>query len=56
MRKVFVEVKVKLVINIDEGVELSEIIDEMDYDFTDTTTKADIEDTEILSHEVIDSK
>lgn len=56
MRKVFVEVKVKLVINMDDGVEVQQVIDEMDCNFNDTTTLADIEDTEILSHEVIDSK
>jgi len=56
MRKVFVEVKVKLVIDADEGVEISEVIDEMDYSFVDTTGKANIVDTEILDHEVKDSK
>jgi hypothetical protein len=54
MRKVYVEVKVKLIINCDEGLEISQIIDEMDYSFT--TGKAEIEDTEILDHEVTDSK
>ena len=57
MRKVIVEVKVKLVINMDEGVEVSDVISEMDYDFDASEIDgADIEDTEILDHEVIDSK
>jgi len=56
MRKVTVEVKVKLVINADEGVEIAEILDEMDYNFDDTTGKADIEDAEILDYNVKDSK
>lgn len=55
-RKVTVEVKVKLTINADEGVEISKIIEEMDYNFVDQTGSADIEDTEILEHEVTDSK
>jgi len=56
MRKVYVNVAVRLIINIDEGVEVSEVIDEMDYSFKDTTGKADIIDTEIRDHEVTDSK
>ena len=56
MRKVYVEVKVKLVLEMEEGVEVGEVIDEMDYDFTSNTTNADIVDTEILDHEVTDSK
>lgn len=55
-RKVFVEVKVKLVINADEGVDIGEVINEADYNFTSQTTGADIEDTEILDHEITDSK
>ena len=42
-------------IRADDNVALETIIDEMDYDFTDTTTQATIEDTEILEYEVIDS-
>ena len=56
MRKVFLEVKVKLVIDVDEDIMLDTVMDEMDYNFTDTTTKADIVDTEILDYEVTDSK
>jgi hypothetical protein len=55
-RKVTVEVKIKLVIRIDEGTEVSQVIDEMDYRFNDTTGSATIEDTEILDQEVTDSK
>lgn len=55
-RKVYVEVKVRLVIRMDEGVEVSEVINEMDYDFSDTTGNATVEDMEILGHEVTDSK
>jgi hypothetical protein len=55
-RKVDVEVKVRLSIRADDDAELGTIIDEMDYNFSDTTTQADIEDTEILDYEVVDSK
>ena len=56
MRKVYVDVKVRLIINMDEGTELYTIINEMDYIFRDTTTKADVEDSEIVDYEVTDSK
>lgn len=57
MRKVTVEVKVKLVINMDEGLEVSDVINELEYDFTaNNEGAADIEDMEILDHEVTDSK
>ena len=55
-RTVTVELKVRLTMKVDEGVEVSEIVDELDYNFKDTTTKADIEDSEILTHEVVDSR
>jgi len=32
------------------------ILDEMDYNFTDTTTQATIEDTEITDYDVVNSK
>ena len=56
MRKVHVELKVRLVLNVDEDIGVSEVLDELDYSFADTTTKADVEDTEILDYEVLDSK
>ena len=55
-RKVTVEIKVKMVITMDEGTAIGKVIDEMDYSFTDTTTAATIEDTEIIDVEVVDSK
>jgi hypothetical protein len=56
MRKVFVTLTVKLVINADEDVEIGDVIDELEYNFSDTTGKADVEDTEIIDHKVTDSK
>ncbi len=56
MRKVIVELKVKLIIEVDEGVDISNVISEMDYDFTSTMDSANIVDTEILEHVVTDSK
>jgi hypothetical protein len=56
MSTVTVKVEVKLTMKVDEGVEISEIIDEMEYNFSDTTTNATIENTEITDFEVIDSR
>lgn len=55
-RKVTVEVKIKVTLNMDEGIEVSEVINELDYNLTSNTDGADVEDTEILDHEVTDSK
>jgi len=55
-RKVYVDVKVRLIIRVDEGVPVGAVIDEMDYDFTDTTGDATIEDIEITNYEIVDSK
>jgi len=55
-RKVYVEVKVKLIIDMDEGIEVGDIVNELDYTFKDTTGTATIIDTEILDYEVTDSK
>ena len=56
MRKVFVNVTVRLVINADEGVDIGEVVNEADYNFTSNNTGADIVDTEIVSQEIVDSK
>lgn len=55
-RKVYVEAKVKLIIHANDDADIDEVLNEMDYSFSDTTGKADIEDTEILDWEITDSK
>jgi hypothetical protein len=54
-RTVTVEAKVKLVMKVDDGVEIAEVIDEMDYQF-DLPDNATLEDSEILGYEVADSR
>ena len=56
MRKVTVQLEMRIVMSVDEGVEFSHIIDELDYQVNDTNSAADILDTEITDYEVIDSK
>ena len=56
MRKVYVDVKVRLVINMDEGMEVSDVIDDIDYGFISQTDGATVEDESIEHFEVVDSK
>ena len=56
MRTVTVKLDVKLTIKADDDVEISKVIDELDYHFSDTTTQATIEDTSIEDYEIIDSR
>ncbi len=56
MRKVTVELEMRLVMLVDEGVEISDVVNELDYEVSDTTTAADVLDTEITGYEIVDSK
>jgi hypothetical protein len=56
MRKVTVELKVKLLINADEGIEISNVINEMGYEFVYSEPGAEIVDSGIEDYEITDSK
>lgn len=56
MRTVIVKIEMKITMVVDEGQEITEVLDVMDCDFADNTGNATIMDTEILDHEIIDSK
>lgn len=56
MRRVYVEVVTRLIIDMEEGLSVADVITELDYKFTSTTDGAEIMDTEITNHEVKDSK
>jgi len=56
VRKVTVKLEMRIVMLVDEGVEISEVINELNYEGNDTTTAADVLDTEITGYEVVDSK
>ena len=56
MRKIYVNVITRLIIQANEGVDIDDVLSEMDYDFTSTTEGAEIIDTEITDQEVTDSK
>lgn len=55
-RKVYLEATVRLIVNMDDGVEVSEVVNEMGSTFVSQTDGADIEDAEILGFKVTDSK
>jgi len=55
-RKVYVNVVTRLIINMDEGVDVDDVIADMDYNFSSSTDNADIIDTEIRDYNVLDSK
>ena len=56
-RKVYIEVKYKLVISIDEDTIVDDVVNEMDYEFTiPTDVNATLEDSEFIEFEITDSK
>ena len=55
-RKVYVDVKVRLIINMEEGISVDGIINDMDYTFNSNKGNAEIVDSEIVDFEVTDSK
>ena len=56
MRKVTLKLELRVVMLVNEGIEISQVINELDYQISDTTTVADILDTEITDYEIEDSK
>ena len=56
MRKVYIKLQVALVMRVDEGKDISEVVNELEYNFADTTGSATIEDYSITDFEVEDSK
>jgi len=56
MRKVVVDVKLRIRMTIDEGIEVQHVVNELDVELLDTTGCADVEDFEMTDSEVIDSK
>ena len=56
MKKITVEVTVKMLIHTDEDASLETVMDELDYEFSDTTGMATVQDTEITGYKVGDSR
>lgn len=55
-RKVTVEVKAKLILDLEEGVAVGDVISEMDYAFVPCLDHGSLVDSEILDWEVKDSR
>ena len=55
-RKVYVKLTAGLILDMEEGIDVSDVIDEMDYTFVSKTDNADIIDTQIRGYEIEDSK
>ena len=56
MRKVILKLEMRIVMSVDEGIEISEVVNALDCEVNDTTTAANILDTEITNYEIEDSK
>ena len=56
MRKVTLKLEMRIVMSVDEGSDVSEVVNELDYQVNDTTTAADVLDTEITDYELVDGK
>ena len=56
MRKVTVDVVVKLILDMDEDIGVNEVLENMDYSMISNTGGADIADTEIMDWIVKDSR
>jgi len=56
MRKVYVKVVTRIIMRMDEGVDVGDMISNMDYEFTSPSAACDFEDTEIVDYEIMDSK
>jgi hypothetical protein len=55
-RRVYVEVTTRLILDMDEDLEVQEVISELDYHFNSGSDGCDVLDYEIRDHEVKDSK
>lgn len=55
-RKIYLNVTVRLVVDAEEGLPISDFISEMDYSFLSNTEGIDVLDTEVLDYEVKDSR
>ena len=56
MRRVHADIQVHLVITADEGIEISAVIQEMEYNFSSNTAGAFIEDSSIEDMTITDSR
>jgi hypothetical protein len=53
MRKVDVTLTVNLIINMDEGVEVGDVVNDLDYNFVSQTDGAEVHDMTIADYSAI---
>lgn len=55
-RKIYVGVITRLILDMEEGIHVGDVISDLDYEFKSGTEGADVADTEIIDYQVKDSK
>ena len=56
MRKVYVEVKVRILIRANDNVDIDDVLGDMDINFKSNTRGADVEDVLDVESKITDSK
>lgn len=56
MRKVTLKLQMRIAMSVNEGVEISDVVSELDCRLDETNTTADILNAEIVDYEIEDSK
>ena len=56
MRKVIMALKMKVILSVDEGTTMDEVMSGLIVLQDDKHVNADVDDTEVIDYEVIDSK
>jgi len=56
MRKVYIEVQFRIIVEADEGVEICDVMDDLDYTLYSLTDGASVIDTQMRDYEITDSK
>lgn len=56
MKKITANLTVKILLHVNEDADVEHVVNELDYNFSDTTTKADVIDVEITDMEIEDSR
>ena len=49
MRKVYVDVTIRLIMNVEDGVSIGDVMGEMDYEFNPLDETAEVVDTEMVN-------
>ena len=55
MNKLYIELKIKVILNIDSIEDVDEVMGDLNYEILDGSGKAEILDTEIVDYEVVDA-